>query len=80
MTDTAGTTPLWTVTDQRQMIVQNAAGQGVGGWRVTFRTRDGAVGYVDVPQSDYTPNKVAQMITDQAHTIVAVHGLEGPPS
>lgn len=69
--------PLYVVTGQTQRIIPGAGGVGMNGWRIQATTRSGVAFGLDVPDADYTVNKIAALLTDQATKIEAVHALEG---
>lgn len=69
--------PAWTVVDQRADMQLGPTGSFVAGMTVSFRTRAGVVGSVFVPQTDYTVDKVRELVDGQAAVIDAVHALSG---
>lgn len=65
------------VVQQSQRQVQTASGGFVPGFTVTFRLSNGHMGTVDVPLTDYTPDRVAAAIKAKAAVMVQVAGLTG---
>lgn len=73
----AASTPTWQVTGQQETVDQGPAGTFVAGVRVSFRTASGATGSVFVPTSDYTAERVRQLVAERAATVETVAGLAG---
>lgn len=53
----------------------NARGNPVDGYRITFMMEDGTIDYVDVPEKQYNPDTVADMIAEKIARHEAVLGL-----
>ena len=78
--------PVWTVTRTEDTTI-SVAGRGLArGKRVHYRLFDGSTGYIELPLADFTPQRVASMIDDQAATELEVGALSStqtvqpPPS
>lgn len=70
--------PGWRVVQQIETIGQRADGQYVPGVRVSFEvTPSGSQASVFVPTAEYTPERVAQLVTERARQLVGVSGLSG---
>lgn len=70
--------PLWSVTNvtDTQIFVP---GQGaVSGKKVTFKTGTGATSSIDVPDSEFDPDNIGNMVHDAATKIIQVQALRGP--
>ena len=65
----------WVVIDQRQTTTQTSGGQWVEAMRVDFKTTSGVEGYVIVPQSQYSPNAVRDLISARVAVIDSVAQL-----
>ncbi|HET9247706.1 MAG TPA: hypothetical protein VFO15_18020 [Xanthobacteraceae bacterium] len=66
----------YTVTDQRPVTVASAGGVFVPSMEITFVTKpSGQPGRVTVPNSQYTPAHVDEILTTAARNIEAVHAL-----
>ena len=70
----------WRITSQLETMAPNASGQYVRGVHVTFSTDTGLVGSVFVPNQQYNPGMVAEMIAQRVKQMVAVHNLNGTVS
>lgn len=69
----------WTVTNVSDTMV-NEPGQGmVQGKKVTFKTFTGHTSSIDVPDTDFNADTVAEMVNDAATKIMQVATLNGPP-
>ena len=67
----------WVVTNVSDTYV-TVPGQGaVAGKKVAFRTYMGQTSYVDIPNADFNADTIAQMINDQANTLMQVSMLKG---
>lgn len=68
----------WKITGQRQAQELPAGGQAfIQGAEVTFATQHGVVASVFVPYSVYSPERVAQLVTERATMLDSVSGLTG---
>jgi hypothetical protein len=67
----------WKVTGQRQTTVSNGLTY-VPAMLISFRTKDGNLGSIEVPASEYTVAKVTELVTRAAETIDAIGKLSGP--
>ena len=67
----------WTVLDQREESRDPGDGIYTTGMVVRFRTGSGALGTVFVPDRDYTPARVRQLVAERATAIEAVAHLTG---
>ena len=71
------TRPGWRVVGQ---TMQTLPGPGSGlttGWRVTYETAQGVQGSVFVPQNEYTPDRVKELISEAVATVNQIHQLSG---
>ena len=69
----------WHVTGQRQTTVSNGLTY-VPAMLISFRTKDGNLGSIEVPASEYTVAKVTSLLTKAATEIDAIGALAGPES
>lgn len=69
--------PTWEVTGQIPDVGQNAQGVFVQGTTVSYRTKSGGQGKVFVPQSDFTVDKVRDLVSSAAAHAEAVANLKG---
>lgn len=67
----------WTVTGQTQATELADTGGFVSGVTVSFRTGNGVIGSVFVPDSIYNVDTVRQLVSQRAASLDAVHGLTG---
>lgn len=68
---------MWTVIDQREESRDPGDGIYTTGVVVRFRTGSGAIGSVFVPDRDYTPARVRDLIARRAADLEAVAVLTG---
>lgn len=66
---------VWTVIDQREESRDPGDGIYTTGVVVRFRTGSGAIGSVFVPDRDYTPSRVRDLVAQRAAAIEAVATL-----
>lgn len=64
----------WQVVGQRQVTVPNDVGGFIQAVRVTFRTVDGDVGQVDIPQATFTAATARQQIDAYVDEMQALRG------
>lgn len=70
--------PTWEVVSQSPVMVMNAAGQAVQGYRVTARViATGSTFSVDVPAAQYNADNVKMLLAAAAVHVVNVDGLSG---
>lgn len=65
----------WRVTGDRPDQVWFVAGTDVTGHLITFVTAEGNQGTVQVPDNDYTPARVKQIIQAKANVVDQVNAL-----
>lgn len=65
------------VLDQIESPQPQSDGSIVDVWTITFRTSEGTIGYVTVPDSDYTAEHVGGLIAVKAAEIDKIDGLGG---
>lgn len=71
-------TELWKVeriTDKNLLINGRGA---VPGKTVSFKVIDGTRSSIDIPDDEFTPERVTEAISEMAAKIIAVAGLVGP--
>lgn len=69
--------PLWRVTAQVETNRTDSNGRFVSGVLVSYNTRDGIAGTVFVPDAQYTPEYVRQLINARVAQHTQVAGLTG---
>ena len=69
----------WKVTGQRQTTVSNGLTY-VPAMLISFKTKDGNLGSIEVPSSEYTKFTVAALLTKAATEIDEIGALAGPES
>jgi hypothetical protein len=69
----------WKVTGQRQTTVSNGLTY-VPAMLISFKTKDGNLGSIEVPSSEYTKAKVAALLHTAATEIDEIGALAGPES
>ena len=67
----------WRVTQQTEGMGKLPNGQFVQGVNVTFATTAGVTGTVFVAHSEYTPDRVRQLIAEKLTTMHQVQNLTG---
>ena len=65
----------YTIIAQRQTIAPSPAGGMMQVQEITFKTEHGAVGKVEIPLAEFTPENVAKMVGDRVDVIDAVYKL-----
>lgn len=65
----------WSVTAQRQTTDLSPDGRFVDVIEVTFLTDGGTAGTVRVPERQYSPERVRELIQQRVDTITAVESL-----
>lgn len=72
--------PPFEVTGQTAQPDIDDSGNPSISWRINFKTRpSGVSSFVDVAGADYTPEKVAKILTREAENIEQVHRLGRAP-
>lgn len=74
MTD--ATDALATVTGQLDTVIAGPNNRPLQVIRVSFRTRSGELGSVDVPKDGYSADAVREAVRTAAQTLEDVHGLQ----
>ncbi len=70
--------PSWRVVSQAPMLVANATGQYVQGYRVTAQVlNSGTTFHVDVPTAQYSASNVQSLLQTAYTEIAGVDSLEG---
>lgn len=64
------------VTGQIETVMPGPTGQFIPVMRVSFRTPSGAIGSVDVPMAQYSPDAVIEAIKAKAAAMEAVAKLQ----
>ena len=67
----------WTITTQQEGSRPNATGQYVEGVTIGFQTINGLTGTVFVPNTQYNPQAVKDLINARVAAMQAVQGLKG---
>ena len=70
--------PLWTVTNVTDTQIFQPGQGAVSGKKVTFKTATGAISSIDIPDSEFNPDNVGDLVHDSATKIIQVQALTGP--
>lgn len=72
---TASSGSTWNVIGQSQTKVQQPNGDFIDSWVVSFRTGEGNVGTVTIPENQYNQAKVRAAIADKAALLDSIGSL-----
>lgn len=67
----------WRIVSQQETTRPDNSGRFVSGVLVMFQTSNGLTGSVFVPDQQYTPDVVRQLVQQRVDLMTAVHTLEG---
>lgn len=70
--------PLWKITSIVDQPTFDPATGGGRVKRVLFRLYNGTTSYVDVPLSEFNPQKVGDLVHEHAQQLLDVAGIEAP--
>lgn len=73
----AGMNGSWAVTTQQETTRPDSTGRFVQGVLIGFQTSDGLTGTVFVPDTQYTPDYVKQVIQARVDVMSGIQGLNG---
>ena len=70
--------PLWTVGVPVQTTISDSQRGYVPGWEIPVIMADKSTFTVTVPASQFTPERVRELIEDHVNRLMAIRTLEGP--
>lgn len=69
----------YTITNQEKTQTLAPGGRFINVWRVDFEAPNGVHTFIEVPVSEYTPERVDQLIQQELDGIMGVHELGDEP-